>query len=144
MKDIKYLIITLSFSFLLLVTVSCKKNSSFDNYEHLTTGDWDVADVQDESGNSIIEECEDDDIIRFEEESFTFIEGENICHEEMIFKSGKWEFKDDGDGLKITKTMKSSNGSGTTILVLRYKIISLDDSSLILESEDEDRIYYYE
>ncbi|RFC55308.1 lipocalin family protein [Brumimicrobium aurantiacum] len=144
MKNIKCFIYSLSICFFLLATVSCKKNTSFNHYEQLTNGLWDVTEVKDDNGNSITEECEKDDIIRFEEESFTFIEGENICHEEMIFKSGKWEFKDDGEGLKITKTMKSSNGSGTTILVLRYKIISLSDSELVLKSEDEDKTYYYE
>ncbi|PWH86983.1 hypothetical protein [Brumimicrobium oceani] len=144
MKGANIFLIGISTILTFSLFTSCKKNDRFDNYEQLTNKEWNITEVQNEQGNSIISECEKDDIILFGEDAFTLNEGNNVCDEGLIFKSGKWEFKDDGNGLKIKKVMKSNSGMVNARLVERFEILKLSDVELVLKSEEEDKIFYYE
>ncbi|HLV43251.1 MAG TPA: hypothetical protein VKY37_13300 [Brumimicrobium sp.] len=144
MKITTYLATCLSLCLTLFMVTSCKKNNKFDNYSLLTNDSWKVKDVKDDAGNSIIKECQKDDIIQFEKKAFSFIDGANKCSEGMFQKSAEWTFKDGGNSIKIKKVMKTNKGVSGAALVLRYDIVTLNDTELTLKSDDDNNVYYFE
>jgi hypothetical protein len=127
-----------------LVLTSCKKNTEFNNFDTLTKDSWMVEDIKNEEGNSVIEDCQKDDIIQFEDKSFSHIEGANDCSEGMFLRSAEWSFAEDGGMIKITKAIQTTSGIGGGALTEKYYIITLNENELVLKKKDENDVYYFE
>lgn len=124
--------------------MSCKKNSEFDSFETLTKDSWKIKDVKNDAGVSVLEECQKDDIIQFENKSFSFIEGADDCSEGLFLRSAEWSFADDGSAIKIVKAMQTDKGFSGAAAAEKYYIITLNENELVLKKKYDNNVYYFE
>lgn len=133
------------FVFLSIITflflTGCNKTDDYEDLELLLNKNWQLISIF-QGGIDITNECDLDDVLLFKDATkFTFNYGTLSCFEDdLIITGDTWKIIDDFTVLRM-KYKFSGDGRGS--MVRYYKIIELNEYSLVVADElydDNDQI----
>lgn len=129
------------FTIISLVLFSCTKNEKFDDYSKLTAHSWKLFTVLNTENDSIINDCQIDDKLRFSEKEFQYSDLGLKCGDEDSHKD-KWKFIEDGKAIQMESFYNFGDAEFASF-VFRFDIIELTDSTLVLKDQVSGEISKY-